>query len=223
MQTVTMRNGAKRRKATTKRRNTAKRTTTTAKANPVKRRKRRNPVTTKTTAMVRRSANPVKRVNPKRRKRRARNGSFLTKRNGVFTGFTEIMKSVALGGAGALATGVIANSANSLLSGVTSQISFIPGYVMQAGLEIGAAMVPVKWVAEKILSTQNANSVVAGGLIKAGITLLNGFVPSAFSYNPLNTAAQIVGGDIQDLGQPYSATGQFAGANEGYAVPSVWD
>lgn len=221
MKKVAVRNGAKRR-GTAKRKRNAATTSTRSTANGRKRgagarRKRRNGSTVPAGMMLvpKTAANGARRGRKVKRSRR--NG--VTRRNGILDNIGGVAKQVAFGGAGAIVTGVVANGVNSVVSPLVNKIGIVPKYVTKAGIEVAVAVVPVKMLSEKLLSRQNSDAVVAGGVIKAAITLANGLMPDVLDYNPLNNAKELVDNVVYDLGEPYEETNDFAGAMDGYEEP----
>lgn len=211
MQVVKMRNGVKRRKTTTKRRNT---TATKTAANPRKRasttrRKRRNPATS--TALVPRGMMMIAK-NPKRKTRKRRNGVGI-RRNGIFSNMGGTLKTVALGGMGAVANGIVSRGLMTVVSPVTNKLP-VPAFAIQGGVEIFIALVPIKIISEKILSKDNSDKVVAGALIKAGLTFLNGALPAVADFNPLANNALI--GDMNgQIADDIYETDTLAGVDDG--------
>lgn len=140
-------------------------------------------------------ANPSKRGGSRNsRKPRGggrRNGITSIFRNGIFgsQSLMQVGKTVALGGIGAVAAGVIGRSVMSLGGNRISGMGVQP-FVIQGAVEALASVTIIQMVADKVLGARNggqnnnAAMVMTGGLIKSALTIIDGLLPDVNNFNP---------------------------------------
>lgn len=133
-----------------------------AASNPRRRRRvrrRRNPIVARSVTRRRVTSNP-------RRRRRSRRRS-----NPSMAGVGSMLKQMIYGAGGAIATRIG--------YGLTSQ--FVPAglgssRVAKPAIKAAIAAVPVRWAGGKFLGKQQGDLMMLGGLIDAGVDLVNAFL-----------------------------------------------
>lgn len=188
---IRMMNGAKRKSAKRRNPTTATKAAAMRTVNGAKRkRSRRNG--TEMTAIPRNSTTALAvRNGAKRRTRKRKNGISIMK-NGIFGNLTNTLKTVGLGAAGAVGTGIAGRATMSIFGGQISRLG-VPNFVAQAAVEGAVAGVAVPFIGKKAgLSEQNTTLLMTGGLIKAGLTLADGFMPDLVNFNPIQRGGKVL-------------------------------
>jgi hypothetical protein len=133
--------------------------------------------------------------NGKRKRRRSKNGLVTTRRaqNGMFGNTKNDVKrvgSVLLGAAGVKAVGKILVS---FISPYTSMVNL--GAYTQLLVDLGLALFAAPMIAKKVGGQAAADSARLGGLLVAGMDVVEIFFPSALAYSPFNNAPVVMAGN----------------------------
>lgn len=191
--------------------------------NPRRRRRRRNPTTIVTRA-TRRT------INPRRRRRSRRNPAIARRRSnpsGLRIG--DLAKKAIYGAGGAILT----RAGASLVEG------FIPGQFASSPLarpvtQAAVAVIAVRWAGKKFLGQAQADIMMIGGLISAGLAAFDAYLPNAQSqvtniFRPIMAAPQVVAatpsalaggmGDVYDVQVLPGSFGPVRGFGDVEEVP----
>lgn len=141
----------------------------------------------------------------------------------------EILKDMIYGGFGAIGTRVGANAIQSLAPGIVS--GTLGAYATPA-IQAAVAVVPIHWIGKKFLGQKQADMLMLGGLISAGLALADAAVPNLQgrlqSYLPVYTAPQaalpvVVPTTGAGLGDVYDVDMVAAGFGDVEEVPlGIW-